>query len=129
MTLAISRSLASLPCRPRDASGRTEVTLKRLATSQSASVSLARRDVKERGQLILGAACLVGGRERCGTMRIELSALFERESAPVAQWIRAADFGLSPPMRCSPSVGGGSVERRVICSLPSYARVPSTPAY
>ena len=27
----------------------------------------------------------------------ELSALFERESAPVAQWIRAADFGLSRP--------------------------------
>ena len=38
----------------------------------------------------------------------ELSALFERESAPVAQWIRAADFGLSRPMRCSPSVGGGA---------------------
>ena len=40
--------------------------------------------------------------------RHELSALFERESAPVAQWIRAADFGLSRPMRCSPSVGGGA---------------------
>ena len=26
-------------------------------------------------------------------MQNELSALFERESAPVAQWIRAADFG------------------------------------
>ena len=28
--------------------------------------------------------------------------------APVAQWIRAADFGLSRPMRCSPSVSGGA---------------------
>jgi hypothetical protein len=44
--------------------------------------------------------------ERCGTMPDELSALFERECAPVAQWIRAADFGLSRPMRCSVSVGG-----------------------
>jgi hypothetical protein len=39
----------------------------------------------------------------------ELSALFERESAPVAQWIRAADFGLSRPMRCSPSVDGRAI--------------------
>jgi hypothetical protein len=30
------------------------------------------------------------------------------EYAPVAQRIRAADFGLSRPMRCSPSVGGGA---------------------
>ena len=49
-----------------------------------------------------------GAAERCGMIGSELSALFERESAPVAQWIRAADFGLSRPMRCSPSVGGGA---------------------
>ena len=46
--------------------------------------------------------------ERCGTMRIELSALFERECAPVAERIRAADFGLSRLMRCGPSMGGGA---------------------
>ena len=40
----------------------------------------------------IGGAGL-GPHERCGTMQNELSALFERESAPVAQWIRAADFG------------------------------------
>ncbi len=41
-------------------------------------------------------------------MPTQLSALFERERAPVAQRIRAADFGLSRPMRCSWSVGGGA---------------------
>ncbi len=44
----------------------------------------------------------------CLECRIEFSALFERECAPVAQWIRAADFGLSRPMRCGLSVGGGA---------------------
>jgi len=51
--------------------------------------------------------------ERCGTMPIELSALFEREYAPVAQRIRAADFGLSRPMRCGTERGRGSEMRRV----------------
>ena len=46
-----------------------------------------------------------------------LSALFERESAPVAQWIRAADFGLSRPMRCSPSVSGGAKASSYLLSL------------
>jgi len=36
----------------------------------------------------------------------ELSAPFERESAPVAQRIRAADFGPSRPMRCGMRAGG-----------------------
>ncbi len=37
--------------------------------------------------------------------------------APVAQRIRAADFGLSRPMRCGTERGRGSGERRVICSV------------
>ena len=40
-------------------------------------------------------------------MRAELSALIERERAPVAQWIRAADFGPSRPMRCGIERGRG----------------------
>ena len=55
--------------------------------------------------------------ERCGTMRTELSALSEREYAPVAQWIRAADFGPSRPVRCAAERGRRSVKRRVICCL------------
>ncbi len=35
--------------------------------------------------------------------------------APVAQRMRAADFGLSRPMRCGTERGRGSGERRVIC--------------
>ena len=46
----------------------------------------------------------------------ELSALFERECAPVAQWIRAADFGLSGRERCSTERERETVARRVICS-------------
>jgi len=46
--------------------------------------------------------------ECCGTMPVELSARFERERAPVAQWIRAADFGLSRPMRCGTERESGS---------------------
>jgi hypothetical protein len=41
-----------------------------------------------------GAPLPEGPTKRCGTMQDEFSALFEREYAPVAQWIRAADFGL-----------------------------------
>jgi hypothetical protein len=65
--------------------------------------------------------------KRCGTMPIGLSALFERELAPVAQWIRAADFGLSRQMRCSTEFGGASVEPRVICSLRALAARAKSP--
>jgi hypothetical protein len=46
------------------------------------------------------------------------SAQFERDSAPVAQRIRAADFGPSRTMRCSTERERTSVTRRVIRSLP-----------
>ncbi len=41
----------------------------------------------------------------------------DRGRGPVAQWIRAADFGPSRPMRCGTERGDGSVGHRVICSL------------
>jgi len=41
-------------------------------------------------------------------MPVELSALFERESRARSSVDRAADFGLSRPMRCGQSVGGGA---------------------
>jgi hypothetical protein len=65
-------------------------------------------------------------------MSIELSAQFERESAPVAQWIRAADFGVSGPKRCGPSVNGRAkrVELSAVFRHRSEAATPraaSTP--
>ena len=61
------------------------------------------------------------GRGPAALWHNELSALFERESAPVAQWIRAADFGLSGRQRCSPSVSGGA-KRVELSALFSAAR-------
>ncbi len=69
----------------------------------------------------------IGAMERCGTMRFELAALFEREFAPVAQWIRAADFGASPPVRCASERGWGSVSDRVICSVSAHSDGPGPP--
>jgi hypothetical protein len=53
-------------------------------------------------------------------MQFEFCALFEHECAPVAQRIRAADFGLSRPMRCSSERGRGSES----VELSALLRVP-----
>ena len=65
--------------------------------------------------------------QRCGQCHIDYCALFEHECAPVAQWIRAADFGSAgrgfeslrarqPPPHPTACGGVGSAEPHILCS-------------
>ena len=72
-------------------------------------INFVTREIGAGGEWVGSVPC-----ERCGTLPVELSALNEREFARVAQRIRAADFGLSRPMRCGTERERG--ERRA----PSY---------